>query len=176
MRKFFTLFSLILLAASSASAAHFGVGVNAGMNIPVVQDDQGNGSTFGLKAKLALIPGIALEPNINFAKFGDAKFDFGTRVGSKVNSYGVDACLGSGIGGIGFRFYGLIGAGYYTLKRDNDDEIKKMGWSAGLGFEIGFAQAVGVEVRGKLNVIPTGGGGSRKAAAVTGGLNYYFGF
>ncbi|SYZ72819.1 exported hypothetical protein [Candidatus Zixiibacteriota bacterium] len=176
MRKTFMLVVLMALGVSSASAARLGLGAYGGMNIPIVQEDQSSGTTFGLKAKLGLLPGIALEPNINFAKFGDATFEFGTRTGSKVNSYGVDACLGSGLGTIGFKMYGLLGFGYYTVTRDYDEDIKKIGWTTGLGFEIGFTESFGVEIRGKLNVIDSGGGGSKKAAAVTGGLNYYLGY
>mgnify|MGYP001362383390 CR=1 FL=1 len=176
MRKMLILLFLLASGISSVSAAHFGVGAYGGMNIPIVQEDQSTGTTFGLKAKVSLIPGIALEPNINFAKFGEATFEFGTRPGTKVNSYGLDACLGSGLGTIGFKMYGLLGFGYFTLKRDYDEEVKKMGWSTGLGFEIGFTETLGVDIRGKLNVIATEGGGSKKAAAVTGGLNYYFGY
>jgi hypothetical protein len=176
MRKLLILLFLLMLGVMPASAAHFGLGAYGGTNIPIIQEDQSAGTTFGLKAKISLVPGIALEPNINFAKFGEATFEFGTRPGSKMNSYGIDACLGSGLGTIGFKMYGLLGFGYYSINRDYDEDIKKMGWSTGLGFEVGFTESLGVDVRGKLNVVGTEGGGSKKAAAVTGGLNYYFGY
>ncbi|MCX6829549.1 MAG: outer membrane beta-barrel protein [candidate division Zixibacteria bacterium] len=177
MRKRILLLLLMMAISASVGAAHFGVGGYGGVNIPIIQEDQSSGTVYGLKAKLSLLPGIALEPNINFAKFGDAEYSFGVRKGSKVTSYGVDAILGSaGLGAIGFRMYGILGGGIYKIKRDNDDDISKMGWTTGLGFEIGLAPSFGLDFRGKLNIVTTDGGGSKKSAAVTGGLNYYFGF
>jgi len=159
-----------------ANAAQFGVGVCGGMNIPVIQQDQGSGTIFGLKAKLNLLPGVSVEPNLNFAKFGDAKKDYGTRKGSKITSYGVDAILGAGLPGVGVKMYGLVGGGIYSTKRDNDPDATKMGWAAGLGLEVGFTSKIAVDIRGKLNVIGSEGGGTKKSAALAGGVNYYFGF
>lgn len=176
MRKLILL--LFLMAAIlPANATQFGVGVCGGVNIPVIQQDQGSGTIFGLKAKFNLLPGVSVEPNLNFAKFGDAKKDFGTRKGSQITSYGVDAILGAGLPGVGVKMYGLVGGGVYsTKKRDIDPATTKMGWAAGLGVEIGFTSKIAVDIRGKLNVISSEGGGSKKSAALTGGINYYFGF
>jgi hypothetical protein len=41
--------------------------------------------------------------------------------------------------------------------------------------EFGVAPSLGIDVRGKLDVINSEGGGSKKSAAVLGGINYYFG-
>jgi len=177
MRKLLILSLLATAIATPVFATNFGVGAYGGVNIPIVQEDQGSGTVFGLKGKLSLIPGIGLEPNLNFAKFGDATLDFGgTREGSKVTSYGVDAVLGAGMGAVGFKMYGILGAGFYSTKRDNDEDVTKIGWATGLGFEIGVSPTIGIDIRGKLNVISSEGGGTKKSAAVTGGLNYYFGY
>jgi hypothetical protein len=166
---------LTVVVSSSAMAGAFGIGAYGGAYIPIVQEDQSSGTAFGVKGKISLVPGISLEPNVNFDKFGGAQFEFGDRPGSKVRSYGVDAIFGSGIGTVGFKMYGLIGGGIYSIKRDGDTDISKIGWSTGLGFEIGFVPSIGLDIRGKLDVISSEGGGSKKAAAVTAGLNYYFG-
>lgn len=176
MRKILLLLTFLTVASAvPASAIGFGIGGYGGMQIPIIQEDQSSGTAFGIKAKFGLVPGIAFEPNLNFAKYGDAEFEFGTRKGSKVTSYGVDAVLGSGIGAVGFRLYGILGGGFYSIKRDYDDDVSKFGWSTGMGFEIGFTPSFGIDIRGKINVISMDGGGTKKAAAVTGGINYYFG-
>jgi opacity protein-like surface antigen len=175
MRKLFYLVFLIIAVASSSYAAPFGLGGYGGVHIPIIQEDQNSGAIFGLKAKVGLLPGIVLEPNINMAKFGEREYSFGTREGSKITSFGIDALLGGGLGAVGFKMYGILGGGYYSVRRDNDEDINRIGWSTGLGFEIGLTPSMGIDIRGKLNVISTEGGGSKKAAAVTGGLNYYFG-
>nr|MBN2277567.1 outer membrane beta-barrel protein [candidate division Zixibacteria bacterium] len=177
MRKILLLTLLAaLLAVPVAQATQLGIGAIGGINIPVAQEDQGSGTIYGFKAKVSVIPGLVLEPNINFAKFGDASFDFGTRPGSKVTSFGIDALLGAGMGVLGLRMYGIVGAGYYSVARDYDDDTKKLGWSTGFGFELGISESVGVDLRGKLDIISSEGGGTKKSAAVAGGLNYYFGY
>lgn len=170
---------LALSAATQAQDIKFGIGFSAGMNIPIVQQDQKSGSIFGFKVRAKLIPAIILEPNIYFAKYGKPTindipgYDL---EGSKVTSYGLDLALGAPIGGTGLKFFGLAGLGYYNTKRDQtDQDDTRFGWSAGLGFEIGFTQVIALDLRGKAVVIPAEGGGSKKSASVTGGLNYYFG-
>jgi opacity protein-like surface antigen len=167
---------LLIFSAISGYAAQFGVGISGGVNIPIIQEDQGFGTIFGLKGKLNLLPGVSVEPNINFAKFGDAKLDFGSREGSRVTSYGIDAILGSGLPGVGVKMYGLIGAGVYSTTRDYDEDMTKMGWGTGLGLEVGLSRKIGVDIRGKLNVISSQDSSTKKSAAVMGGVNYYFGY
>jgi long-subunit fatty acid transport protein len=160
----------------SPAAAGFGVGGFGGISIPIIQEDQSSGTTFGIKGKFKMIPGVALEPNISFGKYGDAEFAFGTRPGSKVTSYGVDCILGGGFGEKpGVRMYGIIGAAAYATSRDYDDDATKLGWSTGLGFEINLSTRVGLDLRGQVHVISSEGGGSKKSATITGGLNFYLG-
>ena len=177
MRKLLIMSLLAMVISSPAYALKLGIGAFGGVNIPIVQEDQGSGTVFGLKGKLNLLPGVSLEPNLNFAKFGDATLDFGaTREGSKMTSYGIDAVIGAGMGTVGFKMYGLLGGGFFNTTRDSDEDATKFGWSTGLGFEIGVSPTLGLDIRGKLNVINSEGGGTKKSAAVTGGLNYYIGY
>jgi len=170
------LLMVFLLIISETYATHLGIGAGGGINIPIAQEDQGSGTIYGFRAKLNLVNGLILEPNLNFARFGDASFSFGTRPGSKISSYGVNALLGAGMGTLGLRMYGILGLGYYSIRRDFDDDVDKLGWSTGVGFEIGLSQNVGVDLRGRLDVINSEGGGSKKSAALVGGLNYYLGY
>ncbi|HWR83205.1 MAG TPA: outer membrane beta-barrel protein [Candidatus Deferrimicrobium sp.] len=180
MKKVVGIALLVLVAAqtSPAQGIKFGVGVAGGIDIPVVQNDQGNGSIFGFKGRVKLISAIALEPGVFFTKYGDpTNEDFTMDIeGSKLTSFGIDATLGSGFGGTGIRPYGVFGIGSYKMKRDQtQQDLSKFGWSAGFGIEIGVTAPISLDVRGKLVVIPTEGGGSKKSATVTGGVNYYFG-
>ncbi len=176
MRKMLMATLLLIWIVSPVAAANFGIGGFGGITIPVIQEDQSSGTTFGFKAKLKVMPGIVLEPNISFGKYGDAEFTFGTRPGSKVTSYGVDCLIGGGFGErAGLRMYGLLGAAAYSTSRDYDEDATKLGWSTGLGFEINFSPRLGLDLRGQVHVISSEGGGSKKSATITGGLNYYLG-
>ncbi len=181
MRKELKVLLLVVLLAQPALAGGitFGVGAAAGLDYPISQEDQAKGTVFGFKGRLKAIPSIALEPNIYFTKFGDPPEheDFTYDIeGSKVTAYGVDVTLGSSFGGPGVKPYGLFGVGFYKVKRDQTDQDNTdFGWSAGFGIEVGVNPTVGLDVRGKLVVIPTDGGASKKSASIIGGLNYYFG-
>ena len=175
MKRVLTMILLIFFALStSAFSTDLGAGAFGGVLIPVVQEDQGTGSTFGIRGKIALMDGISLEPNINFHKYGDAELDFGTIAGSKITSFGVDAIVGGGQGKSTVSMYGLIGGGFYSITRDFDEDVSKLGFSAGLGLELVLVQSVGFDIRGKLDVISGEGGGTKKSAAVLGGVTYYF--
>jgi len=180
MRKELKVLLLVMLLAQPtlAGGITFGVGAAAGLDYPIGQEDQDKGTVFGFRGRLKAIPSIALEPNIYFTNHGDPDYeDFDLDLeGSKITAYGVDATLGAGFGAVGVKPYGLFGVGFYKVKRDQSQQDKTdFGWSAGFGIEVGVNPAVGLDVRGKLIVIPTDGGGSKKSASITGGLNYYFG-
>lgn len=185
MKKTLLLMTTVLLLSQMALAGNikFGIGVAGGLDYPIGQDDQTQGSIFGFRGRVQAVPAIALEPNIYFTKFGDPTKEVlaGEIEGSKITSFGVDVTLGGTMGGVGVKPYGLFGVAFYKMKQENAtgdatllDETN-FGWSAGFGVEIGVALAIGLDLRGKLVVIPTEGGGSKKSASVTGGVNYYFG-
>jgi opacity protein-like surface antigen len=184
MKRATPLLLLVLLLSQTALASgiSLGVGVVGGLDFPVGQDDQKQGSIFGFRGLVKVIPAIAVEPNLYFTKYGDPEFeDFSDGIeGSKITAYGIDARLGAPVGGVGVKPYGVFGAGFYGVKTKTADDITiydetDFGWSAGFGVEFGVTAPVGLDVRGKLVVIPTEGGGSKKSASVTGGVNYYFG-
>ncbi|MEW5993210.1 MAG: outer membrane beta-barrel protein [Candidatus Zixiibacteriota bacterium] len=173
-----SLLVLALLAPPVLSIGpKLGVGASVGLDIPIGQDEQSQGTIFGFRGRVNLIPMITVEPNISFTRYGDPDLEGVTSnlEGSKIMAYGVDVALGMGFGAPGFNPYGLVGAGYYNVKRDQTgQDDTDLGYSAGLGFELGFAVPIAVDVRGKLVVIPIEGA-SKKSATVMGGLHYYFG-
>ena len=180
MSKGLNVLLLVALLSQPALAGGltFGIGVSGGYDYPIGQDDQKRGTIFGFRGRLKAIPTVTLEPNIYFTKYGDPEHDeiLLDIEGSKITAYGVDATLGAFFGGVGVKPYGLFGVGFYNVKRDQtlQDETN-FGLSAGFGVELGFNSAIAIDVRGKLVIVPTDGGGSKKSASVTGGLNYYFG-
>lgn len=168
--------SIILASFSFGQDAKFGVGGFAGLNMPAVMDDQANGTVFGLKARINVMPLITVEPNLTFGKWGEPDPIDGVNLadGSKINSYGVDATIGNKPGVLGFKPFGVLGAAIYSIKNDDTGfDESKLGWSAGLGFGFGMSPQFDLDIRGKVN-IALQENGSKKAIYVTAGLNYYF--
>jgi opacity protein-like surface antigen len=159
-----------------------GVGVNGGLDIPVLQDDQKQGTIFGFRGRVNLIPLITVEPNLMFTSYGDPDLDdpdyegiTADLDGSKITSYGVDGTIGTGFGMPGFQPFGIAGIGMYKVKNDQTGEDdSNFGWSAGLGFGLGITPQIGADIRGKAVVIPIEGA-SKKSIVATVGLYYYFG-
>ncbi|UCG63120.1 MAG: outer membrane beta-barrel protein [Candidatus Zixiibacteriota bacterium] len=180
MRRAGLLFTLLLLLCSSVSAqgVRFGVGAFGGMDFPIGQDDQAKGTVFGLKGKVNFIPIITFEPKVAFTSFGEPEGDevvLGFD-GSKVTFYGIDAVIGAPFGGKGFGMFAVVGAGFYNYKRDQtSQDDTNLGWSAGLGFSIGFVPMISADFRGTGHVVPYDEGGTKKSVSVTAGLNYFFG-
>lgn len=174
MKKLFLAGLICFGLAASASSAGLGIGGYGGVAIPILQDDQGNGTVFGLKAKMNLIPGFAFEPNINFMSYGEADFAFGNLEGSKVTYFGADILFGGAGFPVGPKFYLIGGAGLYSTSRDVDEDTSDFGLNGGLGIEIGFGSGLALDIRGKAHVVLFEGA-SKKFATVTGGLNYYLG-
>jgi len=177
-------FCLILMAASGhAEAIKLGLGASGGLNIPVVQDDQANGTAFSIRGMVGLMSFVRFEPNVNFAKYGDPSIDepgiTNNLDGSKLTSYGVDAVLGSPMGAPGLAMFGLAGAGFYKATRDQtadfDSGDSDFGWRFGLGVGIGMSSGLALDVRGVMNLVTVDGGSSKKSIFAQAGLNYFFG-
>lgn len=171
---------LFLLGASSAAAAgKFSVGGFAGLNIPLAQEDMGNGTLFGVKGRITLLPFLGVEPNFVFSKYGDKDHDVNgvtmTRKGGEITSFGVDAVFGTFSGFSQTRFYGLVGINSNTLKRDALPDQTRMGLSFGAGIEFLPADVFGIELRARIHSISLDGGGGRNNLELSAGLNYHFG-
>lgn len=168
---------LILAPAADAQGIKLGVGGFGGLNIPIAQDDQGNGSVFGVMARVSFMSLFVAEPNVTFGSWGEPDpvngFDLGID-GSSINSYGVDVTIGGLPGVRGLKPYGFVGAAIYSI--DNDDtgyDESKLGYSLGLGLNFGIIPTFDIDVRGRMVIAPQDDG-SKKAVYVTGGLIYYF--
>jgi hypothetical protein len=172
-----------LAAGAMAGPARLGFGAKAGLNFPIVQEDQKSGSIFGFNLRYQLIPNLVVEPNIMFGSYGTPDPVDGVDLsidGSSLVSYGVDATLGNAVGKIGFKPYAVAGVGFYKQSNDQTDDIfdasgTKLGWSGGFGFGFGISPKFDLDLRGKVIVFSAEGGGTKKSAALTGGVNYYLG-
>lgn len=167
----------LLMLSAQAGTIGLGAGMNGGLEFPIVQKDQKQGSVFGFKALIKLSPVVILEPCLSLINYGNPEFEEFTSdlEGSKVTAYSLNAILGKSFGDVGINPYGLFGIGYYNTSNDQTGaESKNTGWSAGFGVEIGVSTRVGLDFRGRVAVISTDGGGTKKSGAMTAGINFYF--
>jgi len=177
---------LVPLAVSAQLAPKLGVGASAGMNIPVVQDDQGNGYIVQLRGRWALGNFIVVEPNVSFGKYGEPgdipvdghqDFSFGID-GSKLTAFGINGTLGGAPGVVGFKPYFIGGIGFYKMSRDETENVQEektnFGWTGGFGFALGMSPKIDIDARGQAHIISYEGA-SRKAITIMVGLNYSFG-
>jgi hypothetical protein len=174
MRKALTAALLVLaLSAGVASAADIGAGVFGGVSIPVVNDLSKQGSQFGLRIPVNLLPLLTVEPFFASSSLGDAEETFGsisyTRDGGDVRGFGVNALFT--FGAPMFKFFPFVGLGSYKLERNGAEDISDVGYNFGLGLGFSPIPKIGVNVRGELNMIPTDET-SQKFANITVGASY----
>lgn len=154
-----------------------GVGLFGGVNIPVVQDDQENGSVFGIRGRFKVVPILVLEPNLTFSRYGSPEniegVDFGIE-GSKLLGYGLDVTLGGAPGEM-FKSFAVLGIGGYSLTNDDTgfDETG-IGYRIGFGVGVAVVRELDIDLRALGLVIPQEVGGSKKSALILGGLTYNF--
>jgi hypothetical protein len=175
MRSTFTKVALILSAlAGPASAADVGLGAFGGVSIPVVHEAAKQGSLFGVRLPVRLVPMVTFEPYYSKAALGDGEVDAAgfpyTRDGGDVTSFGVNALLTFG-GAAFFKLFPIVGLGSYRIEREAMDEIRKAGYNFGLGFGLSPIPKLTLSVRGELALVPTGET-SQKFASVTVGADY----
>jgi hypothetical protein len=171
---------LVLILTSTVWAQKdISIGAFGGVNIPIVQEDTKSGSDFGIKAKFSPIPMIAGAAFFEARTFGDASFTLGateyTTPGGNVTSFGVEALIGSTGGGPGPHLYWAVGISSYKWTRDNWEDVSKVGYHFGPGLEVIIPAKIGFEIRGKFELVPTEGDGSRKNAILLVGANYHIG-
>ena len=166
----------LVLGAGAASAIGVSVGGGAfgGVSIPILQDDSKQGTLYGLRLPVSVLPLLKVEPYWATTSLGDVEETFGTltytRDGGKVTAYGVNALLSMG-GPL--RFYPFVGIASHKLKREATEDLSKIGYNFGLGLGFSAIPKFDVDVRGELNMI-TLGETSRKFANVTAGVSYHF--
>ena len=174
MKRLCALIALALvLGARAAGAVSVGVGAFGGVSIPLVQDDTGQVTLFGLRVPVNLIPLLSVEPYFAATSGGDKDETFVgtgyTRSGLDVTAFGANALLSFGST---IRFYPFAGIGSHKLKREGAEDITKTGYNFGLGLGVSPPVAgLSVDLRGELNAV-VDGDASRKWANVTLGVSY----
>ena len=68
---------ILILSAPVWAQKDISVGAFGGLNAPIVQDDAGSGSAFGVKAKFSPMPMIAGAAFFEARSIGDPSFTFG---------------------------------------------------------------------------------------------------
>jgi len=178
MKRRFTLLALVLAAilpAGAARAASIGVEAFGGVSIPIVQDDTDQGSQFGVRVPVNLIPLLTVEPYFGASALGNKSVTLGAvtyeRDGGDVTAFGLNARLG-GFSGPGLKVFPYVGIGSHTLKREGTADLTKAGYNFGLGIGFSPLPKLSAGLRGEFNMIPLGNETSRKFANVTLGVSY----
>ena len=162
----------LALGAGGARAGSIGVGVYGGPSVPVLQDDQDNGTLYGIRAPVKLIPLFTAEPFYSKSSLGDKTFDLApgvsvTREGSDVTTYGVNAMLT--LGGP-MAFYPYVGIGEAKFERTGQDE-EFTSYHVGFGLGLSPIPKFSVDLRGELQAA-VDGDVSRKLFNITVGASY----
>jgi opacity protein-like surface antigen len=165
------LFALALLPCA-AGAVSVGVGAFGGASIPVLQDDNGQGTVFGLRVPVALIPLVTVEPYFAKTSGGDKDQDIEgttiTRSGMDVTGFGANVLLTFG-GKI--QLYPFAGIGSHALSRDGSEDLTNTTYTFGLGLGISPIPKLSIHLRGEL-AAAVEGDVSRKWANATVGVSY----
>ncbi|MCP4580842.1 MAG: hypothetical protein GY839_04445 [candidate division Zixibacteria bacterium] len=179
MKSKLTILLILLLAAPSAFAiGDIAIGPFYGMAMPVANDAAKSGMMYGVQAKVALVPMLAVgahynsrsygNPTIESELLGEIEFD-----GGSVTSMGLDAFLGKIGGTVGPNFYFAASYSTFKWKRDIVEEVSQSALAIGPGLEIVLPMKVGIEGRAMFEVASTGEDGSWKALMWYIGVNYH---
>ena len=139
-----------LLGAGVCHAGMVGIGGFGGVNIPIVQDDNGQGTVFGVRVPVKLVPLLTAEPYFGASQGGEASQDIGgttyKRDGFDATSFGLNAMItfGSRV-----QFYPYGGIGTSTLTRDGSEDLSMTGFNFGLGLGFSPVEKVMVHLRGE---------------------------
>jgi opacity protein-like surface antigen len=173
MRKMAILMLFVLaFLPCAAGATSVGVGAFGGMSIPIIQDDNGSGTVFGVRAPVSLLSLVTVEPYFAKISGGDKDQDIEgttiTRSGLDVTGFGANVLLTFG-GKI--QLYPFAGIGSYTLKRLSMEDQTNTAYTFGLGLGISPLPKLSIHVRGEL-AAAVDGDTSRKWANATVGVSY----
>jgi hypothetical protein len=172
MRKLFLfVLAALVMVAGTARAASVSLGAFGGTSIPIVQDDQGTGSLFGLRAPVQVVPLLRVEPFWSTSALGDKTVDVSgfsvTRTGSDVTTFGLNAMLSLG-GPV--TFYPFVGLGTVKFKRTGQDD-SFTSYHMGLGLGLSPIPKLSVDLRAELQAAAKDGS-SRKMGNITLGASY----
>lgn len=160
------------LVPGAAFAANVGVAAFGGLSIPIVQDDNGQGSTFGARVPVAVNGKFTVEPFFSSTSGGDKDEDVNgityTRSGIDMTSFGASLLVTFG------AFHPYVGIGSYALERAGMD-YTKVGYSFGLGYRIPIGvPKLAVDLRGGVVMVveDTSSETARKWGDLTVGVSY----
>jgi hypothetical protein len=162
----------LAIGVGSARAGSIGVGAFAGTSVPIVQADQGNGSIYGLRIPIKLVPAFTVEPFYSSSALGNKTIDIAPGItttfeGSDVTTYGINALLTLG-GPV--SFYPFAGIGQATFKRTGQDE-SFTSYSFGFGLGLSPAPKLTIDFRAEVQAAVEGDV-SRKMGNFTLGASY----
>lgn len=167
----------LLLAPGLAHALSVGAGVFGATSTPIVQDDNGGGSQFGLRVPVNLVPLITVEPFWASTSGGNKDTSIGgvtqTRDGIDMKSFGANVLFHFGAG---FSMFPFVGISTNHMTRSGLDQTET-GYDFGLGFGFKLPLAgLGADIRGALNMVtdPATSDASRKWAEASIGVSYSF--
>lgn len=170
-RIFLALLALTL-APAAAGAVGVGLGAYGGLSVPILQENAGNGSQFGLRVPVNVIPLLTVEPFYASSALGHVEEVLGgltyTRSGPDLTTYGANLLFHLG-GPV--RFYPFGGIGSSTIKQSGTPDVTETSYNLGVGFGFSPMPKFAIDVRGDLNSVMTGST-SRKFANLTVGVSY----
>ena len=174
MRRLVILVLLALVVGvPSARAAEIGIGAFGGVSIPVLNDLSEQGTQFGVRVPVNLLPLLTIEPFFASSALGEAEEEFGgvtyTRDGGDVTAFGANVLFT--FGSPMLKFTPFVGIGSYKLERDGAEEVSDMGLGFGLGLAVSPVPKFSINLRGELASIITDET-SQKFANVTLGASY----
>jgi hypothetical protein len=173
------------VTAVPARAGGIALGAFGGMTYPVVQKDTGNGTLYGVRAPVSLVPFLTVEPYWASSSFADKQLTLGpvsyTRSGFDETAYGVNVLVASG-GPL--SFYPFAGLGRATLKSGGASQAYTT-YDGGFGVGVSIVPKLSFHLRGEFQAVMcdpttrtfgdvtiTEGKTTRKFASVTAGVTY----
>jgi len=157
MRRILTLaLAALVLIAGAAAAAEVGVGAYGGISIPILNDLSKQGTEFGGRIPVRVMPLIIVEPFFSTSSLGDVDETFGsqsyTRDGGDVSAFGANVLFTFGEN---TRLFPYAGIGSYNLTRDGSDDVTDVGYNFGLGFGFPVIPKLLIDVRGEFTMVVT---------------------
>jgi opacity protein-like surface antigen len=154
-----------------------------GYTVPVLQDVTGtdeifgeDGTQFGLRAPVKLIPVVTLEPYFATSTYGSRTEEIPegsgleySRDGWDATSFGLNVLLGNTLSR-GFKVFPYAGIGTTSLERSGES-MDETTWNFGLGLGFSATSKLAVQLRGDMAMVVTDET-SRKFGSVTLGIQY----
>jgi hypothetical protein len=170
-RVFFALLALGWIPAA-ARAGSVGIGAFGGVSLPILNDTAGNGSQYGVRVPVHVVPYFGVEPYFAQSSLGSTDQTFAglsyTRSGPDVTTWGANAIFYFG-GPV--QFYPLVGIGSTTIQQTSSADVTGTNINFGLGFGFTPLPKTTIDLRGEMNSVITGST-SRKFGNITAGVSY----